>query len=82
MKFTLEIRTFCKRSLALMGHHTDLKACIPFFITPYRIPRNTASIFNNSFYIYSCSEIKDDRKVQNRTQFIFLKEKMYLIHFV
>ena len=22
MKFTLEIRNFCKRSLALMGHHT------------------------------------------------------------
>ena len=38
--------------------YPDLKTCNPFFIKAYRIPRNIVSIFNNSFYIYSCSEIK------------------------
>ena len=58
--------------------YPDLKTCIPFFIKPYRIPRNIVSIFNNSFYIYSCSEIKmiENCRIEDTYIDIFKREEV------
>ena len=63
--------------------YPDLKTCILFFIKPYGIPRNIASIVNNSFCIYSCScysEIKKIEKcrIEDTYIYIFKREKVPL----